>query len=522
MRGIMRQDTYPRYQTKPWNARIDASPSGIESESANTHIMADPATEPSDDRMQLALRGDRAVQPQLQPLKTRFRDLFQRFCPWMIRQISHRLRDSRATDLSSVKSRASYNLVLIRMPRHYFAVTSPRSRALQSLWQSSTTLDSAAPTCPHLLRSQNHRLVPARWRKASAPKRMIALGGRSGIVELHDEEECEYWIKMRPTESTGSGTFVEAPLFQLILGPRFHDIVRPLKRHGACCRIRNAYLHPTSSPRICPAAPPPGRRLVFVLVEEDAQIKSVAATQSTASSVASLPAHGIQSGENPIHRERLRRARPLPHLDPASVVPDPSNLRRITLGGRVAQRYPTDVTTLSSPFHLLRLVLSHPPPVRSHSPIFFGAVGRCAGTGGALTSRMYVPTHAPRSPTAVDGGDRRCGLDLSVAAGEGEAWAHDSIPLIFARLANSGGYARSICASHRSPLPRSRTRTCTSRYQTARRPMIYRSKRPRVPSLDLNLPRRDEAPWWGGNVPRESGERGRDFLMDAGSSGWDL
>jgi hypothetical protein len=24
---------------------------------------------------------------------------------------------------------------------------------------------------------------------------MIALGGRSGIVELHDEEECEYWDK---------------------------------------------------------------------------------------------------------------------------------------------------------------------------------------------------------------------------------------------------------------------------------------------------------------------------------------
>jgi hypothetical protein len=85
---------------------IDASPSGIESESPRTaHIMADPATEPNDDRMQLALRGDRAVpsQPQLPATQTRFRDLFQRFCPWMIRQISHRLRDSRATDLSSVK-----------------------------------------------------------------------------------------------------------------------------------------------------------------------------------------------------------------------------------------------------------------------------------------------------------------------------------------------------------------------------------------------------------------------------------
>jgi hypothetical protein len=36
------------------------------SESPRTaHIMADPATKPNDDRMQPALRGDRAVQPQL-------------------------------------------------------------------------------------------------------------------------------------------------------------------------------------------------------------------------------------------------------------------------------------------------------------------------------------------------------------------------------------------------------------------------------------------------------------------------
>jgi hypothetical protein len=53
----------PDQAVKP---EIDASPSGIESESPRTaHIMADPATEPNDDRMQLALRGDRAVQPQL-------------------------------------------------------------------------------------------------------------------------------------------------------------------------------------------------------------------------------------------------------------------------------------------------------------------------------------------------------------------------------------------------------------------------------------------------------------------------